>query len=720
MKQNRNAPCPCGSGRKYKHCCLGQAQTNPTQPSQPVAQLFASARQLHQQGLLQQAEQQYRQILTQQKGHFDAQHLLGVCLHQQGRSKDAVKLLQPLTKKQPKFADLHNNLGLAQKAAEQLNPAIDSFRRALMLNSASLDFRLNLVRCLQQAQQEHAALTELKQALETQPESLTVLNELGSLNYQQGSCDDAIEWFQRALKLEPTNIRIRLNLINPLFARGRLDEIESQCRELLKMDPRCADAYYYLGRLAEHHEGFSDALLAYQKALEFNPKLVQAKHNLAMMFLECGELERAFKLCDETLALAPDSQRCAESRVSIANYDPNESPLSLAQRHFDLAQHYLDQPITPLFSRKHSESRKDAERIRVGYLSSDLKNHSVAYFFEPLLANHSSSKFDVYCYYNGTHQDQTTAKLKKQTHAWRDVALIDDAALSALIREDNIDILVELNGLTDGNRLKALASKPAPIQVSYLGYPNSTGMKAIDYRLVDPLTDPLPGAQRFASEKLCQLESGFLCYQPQPDLPAVELNNTDVITFGSFNALSKINARVIHTWSNILHAVPNSRLLLKSKFLKCPESRQLLEQSFSQLGIASERLELLGAVESLKDHMALYNQVDIALDTFPYNGATTTCEAIWMGVPVITLTGDRHAGRVGLSLLTNLGIPELIAVDLDHYTDLASELANDRLRINQYKQNLRQQANSSSLANGKRLALSIENAYLDMLKSTSH
>jgi protein O-GlcNAc transferase len=355
------------------------------------------------------------------------------------------------------------------------------------------------------------------------------------------------------------------------------------------------------------------------------------------------------------------------------------------------------------------------ERLRIGYISGDFRKHSVAYFFEPLLQHHSAHVVETFCYYNNTVVDVTTKRLMVICDHWRSIVDLPDLDVFNLIKNDKIDILVDLSGHTGKNRLLVFAQKPAPIQVTWLGYPNTTGLSAIDYRFTDIIADPIGEADELHSEKLLRLPNGFQCFQGNEKiLVGLELpqKSQGYITFGSFNNLSKITPQVIKAWSKILHMVPTSHLLLKSFQLNYNKNYYL--ELFKNEGLAEDRIKLHGKLDSTEDHLELYNKIDIGLDPFPYNGATTTCEALWMGVPVITLLGDRHVGRVGASILTNVGLTNFIAQDIDSYIKLTVEMAANTNYLQETRKGLRERMQRAPLCDAHSFASDIETTYKDM------
>jgi predicted O-linked N-acetylglucosamine transferase (SPINDLY family) len=356
-------------------------------------------------------------------------------------------------------------------------------------------------------------------------------------------------------------------------------------------------------------------------------------------------------------------------------------------------------------------------RIRIGYLSPDFWLHSVAHFMVPILSHHDRSRVEVFCYHTGKREDSMTARLKSCVEHWRQTAELSDEELERTLRTDKLDILVELTGHSDHHRLTVLARRVAPIQVTYLGYPNTTGVPTIDYRITDARADPPGESDRLHVEKLVRLPETFLCYAP-PDVKvettAAPLHRNGQITFASFNNFAKVTPFTIKLWSQVLASVPNSRLLIKTQGLQDPGLRALLLERFLKHGVGGDRIKLMPPIFDRREHLQTYNQVDIALDSFPYHGTTTTMEALWMGVPVVTLEGDRHAARVGASILSCLGLGELVARSEDEYTQIATRLAAPDSSLDVLRQSLRSRLGQSPLTDGARFTAHLEQAYFKM------
>ncbi len=356
------------------------------------------------------------------------------------------------------------------------------------------------------------------------------------------------------------------------------------------------------------------------------------------------------------------------------------------------------------------------DKLRVGFVSGDFYRHSVSYFLLPLFRAYDRTRLEFVCFSNARHKDEVTVELKNLVDGWRDIAGLDDEAAIAAIRGAEIDILMDLSGHTKDNRLEIFAAKSAPVQATWLGYPDTTGLSAVDYRLSDAVADP-PGAERYCVERLYRLQDGFLCYSP-PDMaetvspPPMQKNG--YVTFASFNNMAKTTPGLIAVWARILQEMPDSRLLLKNNSLACPTLRQRLAGYFARHGVAAERLILKCRSPTVAEHLAEYAGADITLDTFPYNGTTTTCEALWMGVPVIACRGDRHAARVGASILTQTGLQELLAEDVNGYVAKAVGLGGDGAAVARLRQGMRQRLQDSALFDEKGFAAKMAEAFFAM------
>jgi protein O-GlcNAc transferase len=743
--------------------------------------LLADGVRHHRAGRLADAERQYRRVLAMEPRHADCLHRLGVIAYQLGQHEVAIDLIGRAIAIDRKVAAYHSNLGNALKAQGRLDEAGACYRRALGLKPGDTVARNNLGTVLKALGRLDEAVACYERVLALKPEDAEVHNNLGNalldqgrfdgaaaryeralalrpdyadaqynlanVRQGQGRLDEAVEGYERAVALRPDHFETHNNLGNALMARGELDAAAAQYERALALRPDDAEANTNLGIVFRGQHKLDGATALFERALAARPDFAQAHYNLGLALAERGRLDEAMARYDHALALKPDYAEAHNAlgltlmgqgkvEAAVARYRralDRKPDYGVARDNLLLCLNYSDWPAADIFAEHrrwdevhggappapavHLNDRDPDRRLRVGYVSGDFKRHSVAWFLGPLLSAHDAKAVEVYGYAEVARPDQTTERLKGLAHHWRSSVGMSDQALAERIRADRIDILVDLAGHTANNRLTMFARKPAPVQVSWLGYPNTTGLSAIDYRLVDAVTDPEGAAEAWASETLVRLDDGFLCYGPPPAAPepAPPPGFADgAVTFGSFNNPSKLSAATLDAWAKVLARTPNARLLLKGGSLGDESTRAQFHAWFADRGVAPERLRLRGPTADPADHLAVYNEVDIALDPFPYNGTTTTCEALWMGAPVVTLLGERHAGRVGASLLTQVGLADLVAGDVEAYVEIAARLAGDRVRLTEIRRSLRPVMAASSLCDGPAFARKIEGAYRRM------
>ncbi|MEA3640878.1 MAG: tetratricopeptide repeat protein [Lamprobacter sp.] len=453
------------------------------------------------------------------------------------------------------------------------------------------------------------------------------------------------------------------------------------------------------------------ACLIYRDALERNPCYARAHRALGNALRLLGDLDGAIDAYRSALAIQPS--RSIHSRLLLAlNFSSEVSAKTIAEEHRRWGERYFTNRQPRRFLPAKLNKRK---RLTIGYLSPDFRSHPVAYFIQPILAHHDHARYHIIGYYANSIADGVTARIKSMVDDWREVHDLRAADVAELILADDVDILVDLAGHTSGNRLDVLALKPAPVQVTYLGYPNSTGLSTVDYRITDTVSDPCGAADHWFSESLVRIDPVFLTFEPPSGCPPVEptpASASGFITFGSFNKYSKLTQPTIETWTAILMNTAGSRLLLKTGGLEEEGEKARAIERFVAAGLDdAARIEIMGQVPSRTEHLGLYRRIDIALDPFPYNGTTTSCQALYMGVPMVSLAGDRHAARVGASLLMQLGLQRLIAQDIDDYVRIATGLAKDLDALVMLRQSLRPAMRSSPLLDHKGFVAKLEAAY---------
>ena len=560
----------------------------------------------------------------------------------------------------------------------------------------------------------HAEAAEaLRQTVTLQPNHAEARYNLGIALREMGQHAEASQEFLAVIELKPKHAEAWNSLAHAFMALGQMEDAANAFERALLLDPGRPDWHSNLGFVYQMRGQLEEAIRCFRTAQRFRPSLTSIYQNLGSVLCAQGKHQEAIDSLRTGLRLNPSDAATRSNLLLTLNYLPNQNPETILQEH----RAWGEQQGRPTVQRTvHANSRDPDRRLRVGYVSPDFRSHSVACFIEPLLADHDAAQIEAFCYADIARPDDVTARLKTLAAQWRDTTRLTDAQLADLVRADNIDILVDLSGHTAGSRLRVFAYKPAPVQVTYLGYPNTTGLPAIDYRLTDAIADPV-SQDVFYTEKLVRLPGCFLCYQPPTDSPAVAplpAAATGTITFGSFNNLAKINADVIVAWARIVTSVPGSRLLVKNPSLTDPPTRERYYEMFAEQGLPRERIDLTGNTPTRAEHLAMYGRVDIALDTFPYNGTTTTCEALWMGVPVVTLAGQIHASRVGASLLTSIRKQAWIATETENYIALAKKMAGDIEALKQLRSALREDLRTSAVCEPLAFARKVERAYREM------
>ncbi|MCX7934238.1 MAG: tetratricopeptide repeat protein [Planctomycetota bacterium] len=686
-------------------------------------------------------------ILNNTPENREALHLLGIIALQKKDNASAIAYLRRAAAAQPQDAGIANNLGMALLAAAQVAEAIAALQRAVQLAPHMAEAWYNLGKAWSAQGNTKRAIAAYRQALAQDASLAEAWNNLGNLLAGQGDQAGAIECFQHCLRLAPHFASAWYNLAIVLSAQRRFAEAENALQQALRLQPHNLAALMRLGWLCfeqsrekeglayfqqatllapndpQTHFNLGHALLrarqplqaaeAFRQALARCPNFAEAHNDLGSCLLDIGEVEEALSHFQRAAALRPDDIAVG-SNILLARHYREGDASELYRQHCAWASRFAAPAASASPQKRRACLKKP--RLRLGYLSPDFRQHPVGHFIAPIIAHHDRQRFAAICFSNGQTADTLTERIRAAADEWYDINGLDDDRAAALIQEASIDILVDLAGHTCGNRLAVFARKPAPIQITYLGYPNTTGLPAIDWRITDSLADPPGHTDHLHCERLLRLDPCFLCYVPLADAPPVMPSpalSRGLVTFGSFNNLSKISPPCLAMWAKILTAVPNSRLILKSGRLAASDVQDLWRQRVAAHGIAPERIMLRSALLDIRDHLAAYSEIDIALDTYPYHGTTTTCEALWMGVPVITLAGNVHASRVGVSLLHAAGLENLIADTPYKYIELATALANDLVFLSS-REARREKMRASALTDINAFMARLERAYLNL------
>lgn len=604
----------------------------------------------------------------------------------------------------------------AQAALEKgdLKVAEKSFRELLVLDPTCTDAADNLGNLLLRQRRTGEALACFQATADGNPDSPRALNNLGAALMACGNRSaDAVTCFERAVSLAPDYLAAYRNLALVLNDLARLKETIRILQRVLTLDPGNLDALNDLGIVYERSLLYKDAKFCFEKVVQSKPDHHQALNNLAKVAQAQCLIDESVGWLRKAIEVKPDYAVGHSNLLLTLHYQRVLDPERLSLEHREWARRHAP----PHLARSVHPNRPDPDRpLRVGYLTPDIRAHPVAYFLEAILDAHDPKRVEPYAYAQVTKPDETTSRMKAKFNVYRSTVGHSDQDVAAMILEDQIDILVDLAGHTAENRLMVMARRPAPIQVTYLGYPDTTGMSAMDYRMTDALADP-EGQDLFCAEKLVRLPHCFLCYHPPEDAPPVMPPPVLVsggVTFGSFNSLHKVNEDVVRLWARLLQRVPGSKLLLKSMAFQDSGIRDRYLELFAGNGVEPDRLTMASWEPGVKGHLALYAEVDIGLDPFPYHGTTTTCEALWMGVPVVTRRGVVHVSRVGCSLLHQVGLDSLVARDEEEYLNIAAGLAADPGRLAILRSELRDRMRQSPLCGKDVFTRNLEQAYRAM------
>ena len=580
--------------------------------------------------------------------------------------------------------------------------AIDFCDRFLALQPDDGPSLLIKGRALSDLGRHAEALVCLKHATAADHKLAAAHYTLGWVHQSLGDRDAAITAYRAAVSRRDPYPVAWNNLGLLLERAGDGDGAVNAFRTVIKQSPAFSAAHNNLGAVLAAGGRFHAAEASYIKAMEADPENLDARVNLGVARLEQGDIDGATEAFDTVLAIDPSHAAAIDNRL-YANIYRRDDDLLLSDDH-NAAGNRSATPKTP----DDLISDPDPNRpLKVGFLSPDFRRHSVSFFSLPLIEALDRAQIEVFLFSTAADPDHVTARFKSAANHWQDIAALTDGQVSNTLRAAHLDCIVDLAGRTTGNRLRALAGRVAPVQITALGYPGPSGLPAMDYWLCDAVTNP-PGADdSLRRDRPLRLDRGLHVFAPPehaPDVGPVPVSHGDAVTFGSFNKLAKVSDATVNLWTKALQAVPESRLLLKARALTEPETVASVLKRFERAGLDPARIEARGWALEDQDHLALYNRVDIALDTAPYNGTTTTCEALWMGVPVLTLCGHGHAARVGASLLTSAGLTGWICETPEAFAETAQVKALDQAGLTDLRAGLRTQLRKSPLTNGTAVA----------------
>ncbi len=685
---------------------------------------------LREQGKLDEAAASFRRALKINPRLADAHCGLGLVLQSKGLGNDAMASLRQALKINPDLADAHNNMGLLLQSSGQMDEASACFRRAVKIKPDFAEAYSNLGAVLLIQGQLDAALENLSKAVEMGPSYAEAHYNLGVVQIAHGQLDAALTSFHRALELKPGYVEASNNLGGVLKKLGRADAAMASFRRTLEIDPCHAEAHFNLAVMLAEQGQHGAALASIRRALELKPDFVDAHTNLGIILESQGHTEAAMESYRRAVEIKPDHYQ-AHNNLGIALLHQGKASAAEAsfRRALEIKFDYVECHSNLLFCFSHNETLDaaalfaehcrfgeqfelplragwqqhgnscDSDRpLQVGVVSADLCDHAVASFIEPVLAHLAGyPQLSLHAYYNNTLDDHVTQRMRGYFAHWHAIAELSDTVLADKIRADGIDILIDLSGHTAKHRLLTFARKPAPVQASWIGYPGTTGLRAMDYYLADRFLLPQGEFDEQFTEKIVRLPANapFLPAVGAPPVNALPALSNGYVTFGSFNHLSKISPVVVALWSQLLRALPDSKMLLGAMPAE-GEYDELIDW-FAQEGIARDRLSFRGR-SGLDVYLGMHQQVDICLDTFPYNGGTTTLHALWMGVPTLTLAGSTMPGRVGAAVLGHVGLDDFVARDKSDFVAKGLYWAGHLSLLAEVRAGLRERFAQSSMS----------------------
>ena len=702
-------------------------------------------------GMNAEAEQSFQSALERNPNLYPAFYNLGNLLRDRQAYDEASAHYLHAIALNPKFSKAHRNLGNLYRQTEKYTRAVEHHRISVTLEPEQAEAYLSLANALWDADQQDEAVMQYRAALKRAPDLQEATLGLGNALKKRadslqknGESASALPLYDEVLALQPA----RLDALNArgvaLNSLARKKEAEQAWLSCLKVNPDYVAALINLGTLNRLEKQHEVSLRYLRKAVSVAPDDVDSVTSLASSLIELGSVSEALhqiakveaentehgdllsmkayayaqqaRIDEAQVLLAHVRKVKPNNTVAISNslfsslYSDSLTPIQLTDLHGELSEQINSTTAPSLETIAKPNAHK---RLRIGYLSPDFRSHPVGFFIDPVLRCHNKEDFHITCYALPSAKDAHTQQLQSYGHEWRDVAGLNSAQIATQIKKDGIDILVDLAGHTAGGRPDLIKCRAAPVQAVFIGYPYTTGIKEMDYLIADSHLVP-PRFEHLYTEKIGALAHSFLCYQAQAETPKVAplpaLSNA-YITFGSYNNLPKVSHSCLTLWAEVLKAVPNSRLAMMASSLADDGTRHLFQSHFAKLGIAEQRIILLPPVTPLSRFLAQYERIDIALDTVPYNGGTTSCDALYMGCPVVTLEGETFIGRMGTSLLTTLGRREWIAQSRHEYVDIAKQLAANISELSNIRGQLRAQMVASGLGDAKAYTHDLESLY---------
>ncbi len=668
-----------------------------------ISEALALAAQHHQAGRLPEAEQIYRQILQADPAHAEAWNRMGRLAFEQQNVVEAERCVRRTVELNSNMPEYYVNWAYTLEILGRLDEAIAAYRRAVELNPDQPDAQSRLGNLLAASGRDAEAASCFEQALRQRPDDNELLAKLVHLLKESGREEEAFARLHQAVERSPNSPAIQNNLGNIYLQEGRWEDAVACYRRVVELKPELAEAHANLGKTLVKQRKPAAALSPLRQAVACNPNLPQVYNDLGNALADQGRIEEALDSYRQALRLLPDYPLAHSNLLFTWHYRPGVTLAELYAAHEEFERCHA--AALRAGWRAHTNVRDPEKRLRLGFVSPDLGQHPVGQFLIRTAESLDRRQCELVFYCDRSSRDPLATRFHAAAAAWHNVWALDDERLAEKIRADGVDILFDLSGHTAGNRLLVFARKPAPVQISWIGYEGTTGLRAIDYLLSDRHLIP-PEAEPFCCERVLRLPEVYTCYDPPDPAPPIKPPPSlasGQVTFACFNNPAKLSRDVVDTFARILRRVESSRLILKYAGLDEPETSNRFLQLFTQYGIGAGCVEFRGRSPT-NEYLATYEEVDVALDPFPFSGGITTCDILWMGVPVVTCPGPTVASRHGLSYLSAIGETETVARDWDQYVDLAVALASDPQRLAALRSRLRTQMSTSPLCNGPRLA----------------
>ncbi len=710
-------------------------------PASSTTELLRQAIQFHHAGEFGRAETLYRQILQNEPQHAEALHLLGLLAKEAGQSQAALELLEASLRIHPNAPVVLSNYGEMLRQDGKIESALQVLEKATTLAPEYASAFQNFGMALRDAGRHQESAEATFRAVQLDPQRIEARKLLTHLLFNARRFDEALEHAIVMCNQTPNDPEVFQALGMIQCERRNEVEAETALRRSLTLDPKSGWSWNELGALCLRTLRTEEAAIAFMRAIESDPNFVWPYSNYAGVLKDIGRVDEAIYYFRQALAREPSLHFARSNMLLSMHYSTTLSAEEIFSEHQAWERFYCRDKAQQSNSHESSTSSSllnlsshgtssikvearnafDPNRpLRVGFVSGDFRAHSVADFLESILTEHATTQVNRsswFAYSDVQRADSVTDRFQAYFDTWRDIKSMTDEQVALQIREDRIDILIDLAGHSAHNRMGVFLSKPAPLQVTWLGYPNTTGLSTMDYRLTDAFADPVGQSEHLYTEKLFRMPNSFLCYHPTsgcPDVSPLPFEKNGFVTLGCFNNFAKLNFPLMKLWASILNELPQAKLLLKATVLGKNYAKNAMRDYLSSAGIAENRVQLLGAEPDFARHIAHYHKVDLGLDTFPYHGTTTTCEALWMGVPVVTLVGNRHSSRVGASLLNQVGLNSFVTYSPEEYVSKVVDLSRDRLKLADIRKSLRHQVASSPLTDSRRFFQDFEAALRSM------